>query len=97
MSKVNAVFNEVDMLRGRLCALRVNYPDTDVRLKPAMEILDLLLSKPTQEILNLTIEEMMDLRQYFADIVRRYPDTQKAFAPASDLIDLLLGPDGETH
>jgi hypothetical protein len=87
----------VDELRGRLSWLRVNYPDMDIRLRPAIEVLDVLLSRPVNGTIAETVEELIDLRTYFHDILREFPELQKSMQPSIDLIDRLLGPAEVLH
>lgn len=94
MNAVHSTFNEVDELRGRLTAIMVKYPDTDVRLRPAIEVIDALLTKPTPAILQEAIEDLYDLRAYLGDIQNKFPEMQKPFSGALLLIDTLLGPAG---
>lgn len=95
MTSASQVFTEVDQLRGRLSAIYVVYPDTQIRLDESISVIDQLLTKPTPGLLNEVINDLYELRIYFSDIIAHCPDTQKQIQPAVDLIVLLLGPDGE--
>lgn len=93
-----AVYNELDELRGRLSALMVNYPDTGIRLRPSLDVLDVLLIKPLPGTLDETIDELIELRSYFQDIQKHYPEMKRPFEQSLVLIDRLLGPtDGAIH
>lgn len=97
MANIRVVFNEVDALRGRLSVILVKYPDTEVRMRPAIKILDVLLTKPDPETIPHAIEELIDLRTYFHTITKRHPDLNPTIDPAVKLIDLLLGPSEVSH
>lgn len=88
----NNIYNEVDELRGRLSALMVNYPDTEVRLRPVVEVLDVLLVKPLPTVIDEAVDELQDLRMYFSDIQRKIPEMQRPFEQSLALINRLLGP-----
>lgn len=89
----HATYNEVDELRGRLTSLMVNYPDTEIRLKTSIAILDALLRGANSPgAVQYTVEDLLDLRAYFKDITDNVEELRPKFAPAMALIERLLGP-----
>lgn len=97
MNEIANTFNEVDELRGRLLSIMVNYPDTEVRMRPAIEVLYVLLVTPSQPMVQQAIGELIELRQYFADIIDKHDQMLKPFQPSIELIDRLLGPNETVH
>ncbi len=78
------------MLIGHLYAIRINYPDTEVRMTPAIELLDDLVNSPSDTKIQASVEELIDLRTYFGDIATKYPETAKIFYEPVELITHLL-------
>lgn len=98
MSLINEIYDECDELAGRLTAIRVNFPDTDVRVKHAIYQIRQLLESPQPETLGRVIEELYDLKAYLLEIMKLDPSLTKPFGQCIELIDRLLGPtDGAVH
>jgi hypothetical protein len=97
MSLVNDILGECDELAGRLTALRVNYPDTEVRVKHSIFQLRKLMDGK-QENMSSIVDDLQDLRQYLVDILKLDPpQLERDFRPCLELIDRLLGPTVQTQ
>lgn len=93
MSLQNDILLEIDELTGRLSAIRVNWPDTEVRVKHSIFQMRELMAQPTTERIYNIIEDLYDLKKYLNDIHKLDPKSlSKDFKPAMELIDRLLGP-----
>lgn len=93
MSLHHDVYDEVDELIGRLWAIRVNWPDTEVRVKHSIFNLKELLSEPTQERMVHIVDDLQDLRVYLQDILKMdEKELSRDFRPTLELVDRLLGP-----
>ena len=98
MSLQNDILLEVDELTGRLTAIRVNWPDTEVRVKHSIFQLRELMAEPTTERIGNIVEDLSDLRTYLTDIYKMdQKELSKDFRPAMELIDRLLGPTETRH
>ena len=98
MSLQNDILLEVDELAGRLTAIRVNWPDTEIRVKHSIFQIRELMAEPTQERIFNIIDDLIDLRSYLTDIHKMDPqELGKDFRPAMELIDRLLGPTHQVH
>lgn len=93
MSLQNEIIEEVEDLIGRLSVIRVNWPDTEVRVKHSVFNLKELLSEPSPRRIYHIIDDLYDLRKYLVDI---YELDEKAlyhdFMPAIEMTGRLLGP-----
>lgn len=93
MSLLNEIYDECNELAGRLTAIRVVFPDTDIRVKHSIFQLRKLLENPDQETMARVVEELYDLRSYLLEIMELDPKTVgKQFRPCIELIERLLGP-----
>jgi len=92
MSLFNEIYSEVEDLRGLLCAIKVNYPDTEVRVDPAIHKIDNVLNGPTEENIYYACEDIQDLRNYLNAISKLDKELEKNTKDAVLLIDRLLGP-----
>jgi len=93
MSLQNDILCEIDELTGRLSSIRVNWPDTEVRVKHSIFQMRELMAEPTQERIYNIIEDLYDLKKYLGDVYRLDPkELGRDFRPAMELIDRLLGP-----
>ncbi len=97
MSLVNDILTECDELAGRLTAIRVNYPDTDVRVKHSIFKLRQLMEGKEKNIYHV-IDDLQDLRKYLNDIIKLDPqELEISFKPCIELVDRLLGPTNVVH
>lgn len=98
MSLQNDILCEIDELTGKLVVIRVNWPDTEVRVKHSIFAMRELMAEPTTERVHNIIEDMIDLRIYLMDIYKLEPkELSRDFRPAVELIDRLLGPTETRH
>lgn len=89
---------EVDDLIGRLYTIRVNWPDTEVRVKHSIFNLKELLAQPTTERIHNIIEDLYDLKIYLQDILKLDEKSlSNDFRPTLELVDRLLGPMETRH
>lgn len=97
MSLVNDILLECDELAGRLTSIRVNYPDTDVRVKHSIFKLR-QLTEGKEKNIDYVIDDLQDLRIYLSDIMKLDPrELEKSFKPCIELVDRLLGPTETLH
>lgn len=93
MSLLNEIYDECDELAGRLTAIRVTFPDTDVRVKHSIFQLRKLLENPEIDTMQRVVDELYDLKSYLSEILELDPKTVgKQFRPCIELIERLLGP-----
>lgn len=92
MPSFNEIYDEVEDLRGLLTAFKVVYPDTSVRLDPAIEKIDKVLVQPTPESIYYVVEDMQNLLIYFGEIERMAPELNTQLGDIRELINRLLGP-----
>lgn len=98
MSLQDEILLDCDELAGRLTSIRVNWPDTEVRVKHSIFQLRELMAEPTTERIGVIVDDLMDLRAYLTDIHKMDPkELGKDFRPAMELIDKLLGPTETRH
>lgn len=98
MSLQNDILLEIDELAGRLTAIRVNWPDTEVRVKHSIFQMRQLMAEPTTERIGNIVEDLYDLKKYLGDIYKLDPkELGRDFRPTMELIDRLLGPTQVTH
>lgn len=99
MSLANEILSECEELAGRLTAIRVNFPDTEVRVKHTVFNLRKLMEDPTKDdIVPKIVEDLMDLRKYLIDIMKLDPEyLQRHFRPCIELVERLLGPTQTVH
>lgn len=98
MSLQDEILMDCDELTGRLSVIRVNWPDTEVRVKHSIFQLKELMAEPTQERISNIVDDLMDLRTYLTDIHKMDPkELGRDFRPAMELIDRLLGPTETRH
>lgn len=98
MSLVNDIYSECEELAGRLTAIRVSFPDTEVRVKHAIYQIRELLKSPAEPTIYRVVDELQDLRKYLEDIRKLDPpQLDKSFRPCIELIDRLLGPTETLH
>ena len=98
MILANDIFEECEELAGRLTAIRVNFPDTEVRVKHAIYQLRELLKSPKEETIYRVVDELQDLKKYLNDIRKLDPPSlDKPFRPCIELIERLLGPTEVLH
>ena len=98
MSTVSEIYSEVEVLRGMLTALEVNYPDMTPRLHPAIVKTDAVLNNPTLQTIQVFIEDMLDLDIYFKDILSMLHKESdgaliNSIRKTKDLMDSLMGPE----
>ena len=85
----------LDELKGRCTFLKIEYPDTGIRMEPAIDLLNKVMGyaakRPLtpQEVDELG-EELYSLRAYLKDIQKHYPGVQKDFKPTIAVCDWLL-------
>ena len=87
----------LDEIKGRCLAIGINWPDTGVRVRPAIEQIDHFLNlavkgEQTQRDISLLAEELYSLRDYLREILGEYPEVKPDFAPTIKAIDYLLEP-----
>lgn len=98
MSLQNEILCEIDELTGRLSAIRVNWPDTEVRVKHSIFQMRELMAEPTTERIFNIIDDLYDLKKYLHDIYKLDPKLlARDFRPTMELIDRLLGPTETQH
>lgn len=98
MSKVNEIYSEVETFRGLLMALMVNYPDLTPRLEPAIAKVDSVLKNPNDQTVHFLVEDMVELQEYFNDIISMLnKESDKSMISSInktlELMGLLLGPE----
>ena len=95
MSQVDEIYSEVEVLRGLLAALMVNWGQLKVRIEPAIAIVDRVLNNPTDNSIALFIEDMQDLDKYFRDIQVMSNDVylNQSIDKTLELIGRLMGPE----
>jgi len=96
---LSQIVSECEELIGRLSAIRVNFPDTEVRVKHTIFNLKKVLEKPpTAQQVAVMIDDLQDLRAYLVDILKMDPEYLRShFVPCVEVIDLLLGPTQTQH
>lgn len=92
MPSFNEIYDEVEKLRGLLTAFKVVYPDTSVRIDPALEKIDKVLVQPTEESIYYVVEDMNNILVYFGQIERMAPELGKQLTDIRFMINRLLGP-----
>jgi hypothetical protein len=98
MSLQNDILLEIDELTGRLSSIRINWPDTEVRVKHSIFQMRELMAEPTESRIYNIIEDLYDLKKYLGDIYKLDPkELSRDFRPAMELIDRLLGPAETKH
>lgn len=92
MASFNEIYNEVESLRGLLSAFMVSYPDTSVRIEPAIEKIDRVLIAPSDESIYYAVEDIQNLLVYLGEVERIAPDLGKQMVDIRFMIHRLLGP-----
>lgn len=92
MPSFNEIYNEVEDLRGLLSAFMVSYPDTAVRIEPAIEKIDRVLTAPSDESIYYAVEDIQNLLVYLGEVERIAPDLGKQMGDIRLMIHRLLGP-----
>ena len=87
----------LEELKGRCLAININYPDTGIRMRPAIECFTKHLGEAVKRPLKQhevteIAEEILDLRLYFQDIMNEYPEVKKDFLPAIKVCNYLVEP-----
>ena len=88
----------LDELKGRCTFLKVEYPDTTIRMDSALEVFTKILGRAvkrglTKEEIDELGEEMYSLRDYLRLIRNKYPEVRKDFDPTIKVCDWLLSTD----
>lgn len=92
MASFNEIYSEVESLRGLLSAFMVSYPDTGVRIEPAIEKIDRVLAAPSDESVYYAVEDMQNLLVYLGEVERIAPELGKQMVDIRMMINRLLGP-----
>lgn len=95
MSLFREVYEEVKELHDRLWALRVNYPDTEVRVKHSIFLLKEVLDGVTDQKMEAVMEDLNNLNLYLVSIIKLDPKNEevvKDFGTVLMLIEKLMGP-----
>lgn len=85
----------LEELKGRCQFISIEYLDTGVRMRPAIECISKHLGEAVkrpllpQEVQELS-EELLDLREYLKLIREKYPEVRKEFDPTIKVCDWLL-------
>jgi len=87
---MNEIYDEVKDLRGYLVALRIKFPDLEIRLKHSIFILTELLENPTWDWVKRFEDDMSDLRSYLDDLVKIDQDMKSQIFPVVLLINRLM-------
>lgn len=91
-------YNEVEQLRGLLCAFEVVFPETGVRIRPCVAKIDMVLNSPNDQTIYYLVEDLQNLLVYFGEIEAIDKEMVKSTRDSKDLIMRLLGPiDGYTQ
>lgn len=88
----------LDELKGRCIFLKIQYPDTGVRMDPALDVIKKNLGEAAKrpllpnEVQELA-EEVLDLREYLKTIREKYPEVSRDFDPTIKVCNWLLSTD----
>jgi hypothetical protein len=88
----------LEELKGRCLAIQVAYLDTGVRMGPAVVTLNKFLGEAVkrplfpQETQELA-EEILDIREYLKDVLKKYPEVKREFEPTIKVCDYLVSID----
>lgn len=88
----------LDELKGRCTFLKVEYPDTTIRMDSSLEVFAKMMGRAvkrglTKEEIDELGEEMYSLRDYLSLIRNKYPEVRKDFDPTIKVCDWLLSSD----
>lgn len=88
----------LDELKGRCTFLKVEYPDTTIRMDSALEVFVKMMGRAvkrglTKEEIDELAEEMYSLRDYLRLVRNKYPEVRKDFDPTIKVCDWLLSTD----
>lgn len=101
MSLINEIYSEVETLRGMLTALKVNYPDLTPRVEPAIAKVDAVLNNPSDRTIHYFIEDMLELDNYFRDILGMLDKSDKyligSVMKTMELMNILMGSEERTR
>jgi hypothetical protein len=87
----------LEEIRGRCIAINVNYPDTGVRIRPAVEQIEKSMGIAVKGTLtNAQVselaEELYSLREYLKSIMAEHQEVKGEFEPTIRAISYLLEP-----
>lgn len=95
---MSSEISALEDLKGRCLFLDIEYPDTGVRMRPAILCITKHLGEAVKrpllpdEVQELA-EELSDLRGYLAEIQKKYPYVKKDFQPTINVCNWLLSLD----
>ena len=92
---MSSEISALEELKGRCLAISVEYLDTGIRMRPAIECFTKHLGEAVkrplipEEVQELA-EEIMSLREYLKLIQKKYPEVTKDFKPTIEVCNWLL-------
>jgi len=87
------IYDELEELTGRLTALKINYPDFEVRLNDSVDMYQKVLSGTINpQILAWIGSDMAELHNYLKDCYDNVPEVRKELKPILSLLQGLTEP-----
>jgi len=88
----------LDEIKGRCTFIKVEYPDTAVRMEPTIDLINRLMGVAvkrglTKQEVDELAEDLYSLREYLKEIQSKYPEVKKDFTPTIDVCNWLLSLD----